>query len=111
MAYKSVNIGVRVCGKDNQPDRLLLPLKSPHMDQSPTLSIALDLTSEMCLAFSGREAFLKKKNITWMPVPYSLPTSARTQRFRHQDLLGYQTVIKPLNKPRTRVQCLLPPTI
>lgn len=62
MAYKSVNIGVRVCGKDNQPDRLLLPLKSPHMDQSPTLSIALDLTSEMCLAFSGREAFFKKKH-------------------------------------------------
>lgn len=60
MAYKSVNTGMRVCRKDNQPDRLLLPLKSPHMDQSPTSSIALDLTSEMCLAFSGRETFLKK---------------------------------------------------
>lgn len=62
MAHKSASTGMRVCGKDNQPDRLLLPLKSPHMDQSPTPSIALHLTSEMCLAFSGREAFFKKKN-------------------------------------------------
>lgn len=110
MAYTSVNTGMRLCREDNQPDRLLLPLKSPHMDQSPTPSIALDLTSEMCLAFSGRETFLKK-NITRMPVPYCLPARAQTQRSRHQDLLGSQTVIKPLNKPRMRAQCLLPPNI
>lgn len=29
MAYKPVSTGVRVCRKDNQPDRLLHPLKEP----------------------------------------------------------------------------------
>lgn len=37
-------------------------LKSRQVHQSPSRSPAMPLTSEVCLAFSGRETFKKKKN-------------------------------------------------
>lgn len=82
MAYMPVNICMLVCRKDNQPDRFLHPLKSPHMDPSPIPSSMLELTSEMCLAFSGRVPFKKyHMNASSLLSLYKSPnTEIQTQR-------------------------------